>query len=377
MADVTAHVVYYDDRKAGLVADCLAPVATEAAARTGGVVFLERHWRFGPHVRVCATGGEDAAGWFREAARPRIEDYLRRVPSRAPLDRTAYLRRSAELGTAELVRPPYGPIWPDNTVVLTPYQRRTDLHGEAGAEVKERFLAACVEPVAALLAATRDAPAARLAHVLRLFALVATAYDGDPGAGALSYRSHVEDFLWHADPAGTVRAAFDARYAAVRDQVVADVRAVLADSDRARYAGADPVLRAWSGVLCGVGPSIGALVARNEIDEDPSSRYYDVAREVSDDARKRWDFARRRSFGDFHTTLRTLDFRPRQNVPAFAAYRWLVNLWYLVLPLLDVSPVERCFVGHAVASALDEISGVTWRERLDALGAGGIPGRPF
>jgi hypothetical protein len=370
MPDLTLHVVHYDDHKAGLVADCLAPVAVEAAARAGGTVFLERHWRFGPHVRICATEGADAE-WLRTAGRARIEAYLRDVPSRTPLDRAAYLRRSADLGAAELVRPPYGPIWPDNTVVVAPYQRRTDLYGEDGAVVKARFLAACVGPVAALVAATRDARAVRLAHVLRLFALVATAY-ADDGSGTLSYRSHVEDFLSHDDPSGEIRAAFDARYAAVRDQVVEEVRSVLADSDHARYDGTDPVLRAWSDVLRGTWPAIVALVARNEVDEDPSGRYYDVAREVSDRAATRWDFARRRRFGEFHTALRTLDFGPRQNVPAFAAYRWLVNLFYLVLPLLDVSPLDRYFLGHAVSTAVDEITGTTWRDRLQALGAAGL-----
>jgi hypothetical protein len=379
VASFTAHVVHYDDRKTDLLLDCLIPAAAELAAESGvATVFLERHWRFGPHVRICVDGGADGLQrWFEQHTRPRIEAYLREHPSREVLDRAAYLRRSARLGAAELVLPPYGPIWPDNRVVVGSYDPRADLHGASGVAVKSRFLAAAVEPVRALLEATRWSRPQRLDYVLRLLTIVATTYENDIGGGSMSFRSHVEDFLHREDRDGGIRAAFDAKFASVRTQLVDVVRDLAGTTSSGSYGGDDPILAAWSALFVDGWRDIERLAFLNEIDEDPSQRYLEVAKRVSDEATTRWDFSGRRRFGDFHVSLRSLDYMvERQNVRMFATYRWLVNLFYMVVPLLDVSPIERYFLTHAVACAADEVCGVTWEQRLAHLGAETKGGRP-
>jgi hypothetical protein len=374
VSDFTAHVVYYEDRKQDLLADCLIPLARKmAAGKRAKAVFLERHWRFGPHVRINVVGApSDAAGRFARETKPAVVDWLRDHPSRAPLDRAAYLKTSAQLASAELVLPPYGPIWPDNTVILGAYQPRVDLYGEAGAGAKARFLAGALDPVGLLLDLTRDDHRRRLDYVLRLLVMVAAMYSADDvAAGTLSFRSHVEDFLTHEDGTGRIRAAFDAKYAALRESVVEVVRAVATDAAAGEYRGVDPVLAAWSVLLRDTWEHLSGLTKLHEIDESPTDRYYDVAARVSDVARTRWDFERKRTFGGFHRSLRGLDFLPRQNVAVFSTYRWVVNLVYLVMPLLDVSPAERYLLTYVVSNAADEVVGVRWDERLEALGAGG------
>ncbi|HVF05968.1 MAG TPA: lantibiotic dehydratase C-terminal domain-containing protein [Frankiaceae bacterium] len=371
----TTHVVYYEDRKQDLLADCLVPLARRARKDYGAeAVFLERHWRFGPHVRVNVVGArDDAREKFARDARPAIEAYLRRVPSRAPLDRAAYLRLSSKLASAELVLPPYGPVWPDNTVVVGTYQPRVDLYGEAGAGAKARFLTGALEPVALVLDRTRDDRRARLDHVLRLLVLVAAAYSAeDVAAGTLSFRSHVEDYLTHEDRDGRVRAAFASKYAELREALVEVVREVADDAADGGYRGPDDLLAAWSALFRDAERHLTTLTQLHEIDESPTERYYRVASQVNDEARARWDFERRRRFGAFHQSLRGLDFlAERRNVAGFSTYRWIVNLAYLTLPLLDVSPAERYLLTYLVAHAADEVVGVPWDERLKALGAAG------
>lgn len=375
MSSFTAHVVYYDDHKQDLLADCLVPLARRARKDYGAdAVFLERHWRFGPHVRVNVVGAPDGArDKFTRSARPAIEEYLRRVPSSAPLDRAAYLRLSARLASAELVLPPYGPVWPDNTVVLGAYQPRVDLYGEAGAGAKARFLSGALVPVAKVLDRIRDDRRARLDHVLRLLVLVAAAYSAeDVAAGTLSFRSHVEDFLAHEDHDGRIRVTFEAKYEALREELVEVVREVAADAADGAYRGPDDLLTAWSKLFRDAERHLTTLTQLHEIDESPTERYFRVASQVSDEARTRWDFERRRRFGTFHQSLRSLDFlEERRNVAGFSTYRWIVNLVYLTLPLLDVSPAERYLLTYLVAHAADEVAGVPWDERLKMLGAAG------
>lgn len=53
--------------------------------------------------------------------------------------------------------------------------------------------------------------------------------------------------------------------------------------------------------------------------------------------------------------------------PFFAAYRLLTNLFYQQLPLLTVSPMQRYYMCFALAETVDEVLGVSWQDRLDAV----------
>src|SRR5688572_19304303 len=97
------HTVYYQSRKADILRECLIPLARSIGERPGPGdeierCYLERHWRFGPHVRLCVrTASEAGAGLEDEiaaAALPRIQAYLERAPSREAIDEAAYLRLS-------------------------------------------------------------------------------------------------------------------------------------------------------------------------------------------------------------------------------------------------------------------------------------------
>ncbi len=76
----------------------------------------------------------------------------------------------------------------------------------------------------------------------------------------------------------------------------------------------------------------------------------------------------RRSPGrsDFHTAVDAsgvIDEPPAW----FAGYRLTINLFYQLLPALDVSPVRRFYLCHAVAETVDAVYGETWKSRLAAV----------
>jgi hypothetical protein len=265
----------------------------------------------------------------------------------------------------ELEPPPYEPVWADNTIHISPYQPRRDLHGSSLA-AQESMLQAALSPILLLLEATADSVDGRMGYVLSILALLAASYrPGGLGPGSLSYRSHVEDFFTDHDPSGEVRRRFADRWSAVADAVVGGLSGLMKDVRDGFYVGQDPVLRAWAELFAlGWGLGLG-LAESGSITEEPALLYRGVAASINSQALRKWEYSDDGRYGEFHRAMRSLNFLPqRVNVANFSAYRWLVNLLYGLLPLLDISPLERCFLGFAMAEAAETLEGVSWQERF-------------
>jgi hypothetical protein len=52
------------------------------------------------------------------------------------------------------------------------------------------------------------------------------------------------------------------------------------------------------------------------------------------------------------------------NSPEFMAYRMSVNFFYLLLPILGVSPVQKFCLCHLIANSVERVSGVSWRSLM-------------
>jgi lantibiotic biosynthesis dehydratase-like protein len=360
--------VRYDHDKTGLTRDCVLPQALALAAHPGVErCYVERHWLRGPRVRLCVRAGDPAVlDHARAAVVPAIEAYVADHRSRAALDEAAYLQRSETLGTRELIKPPYGPLAPDNAVVLEDHAPRADLlGGELAVDYYEDFLTRAMAPLAAHLEAARRDRNARLDYAVRIMTMLAASYHGGVVAGALSYRSHLEYFLHEDDRDGRIRARFAAHYAEAHDPIVGAVRATLADMTDGVYTGTEPVLRAW-GELFAFGRARGLELAEARvITEDPGPLFRAVASEMSEQALRPWTAYEGRTWSEFHDTLlRGAVLPQRVNVEIFSAFRWMVNLYYTVLKLLDVAPIERYFLNHLLSEAIEEVTGTTWKQQL-------------
>lgn len=361
-------VVRYENDKIPLVRDCMLPLAL-ALAKEPGVerCYLERHWLFGPRIRLCLrASAETVREHVRTHVIPALEAYVARYPSQAKLDEQAYLRMSETLGTRELVKPPYGPLSPDNTCAMEEHEPRADLLGGTEAvDYYEDYLTRAMGPLGAHLEAARGNSNARLDYAIRIMIMLAASYHGGVVAGTLSYRSHLEDFLHDNDKDGRIRARFAANYAKVQGSVVAAARAILADMKDGLYTGSDPVLREW-GALFAYGRTRGVELAdARVITEDPGPLFRPVAAEIGNEALKRWTDYEGRTWSDFHgTMLRGSTLPYRVNVEIFSAYRWMVNLYYMLLKLIDVVPMERYLLNYLISEAIEEVTGTSWKEHL-------------
>lgn len=361
-------VVRYDDDKTTLIRECMLPIALRLAGEDGVErCYLERHWLFGPRVRLCLRVS-DASVRDRVAGQvvPELEAYVARHPSRAALDEQDYLRMSETLGTRELVKPPYGPISPDNACLVEEHQPRADLLGaDQAVDYYEEYLTRAMGPLCAHAEAAHRDGNARLDYAVRILTMLAASYHGGVVGGMLSYRSHLEDFLHHNDKQGRIRERFAAHYAKVRTSVVAAVRATLDDMKDGVYTGSEPVLRPW-GELFAYGRTRGLELANARvITEDPGPLFRPVAAELGEEALKPWTDYEGRTWSEFHDTLLRGSTLPhRVNVEIFSAYRWMVNFQYTLFKLIDITPMERYFLNHLLSEATEEVTGTTWKEHL-------------
>ncbi|MEU1598726.1 hypothetical protein ABZ468_39430 [Streptomyces sp. NPDC005708] len=370
--DQAVVVSHYDEDKSALLGRCLVPIALRLQAGYGTApCYLERHWFRGPHIRLVVPGSLPGGVVMEEVVAP-IRAYLTRHPSTTPLVTEDYLRLSEELGRAELVRPPYGPLRPDNTVSVEDQaaqaQASTVLIGESGYRLKQLYLTQAVRPLEAALAAV-----GRGAHraVPAFQALVANAARWPVGGlvtGQLSYRSHLEDFLANDDGDGRIRARFEDQFGRTKAKFARVLAEFLENSTDGVYTGADPCLRAWTDVFDTVWPRVLAAAERRDFEEDLGPGYLDQAGLFDPQTERQWRFGSDRPSSEFHAQLGKLNFLDeRVNVVPFAAYRFLTNNLTRWLPLLDVPPIERYFLSYAVSELVESHFGTSWRTQFEQI----------
>jgi hypothetical protein len=342
-----ARVYLQTPRRRGYLAAVIAPLAQHLASEFGAhEIHLYPGWRFGPHfdLRARAHPGR-AIGW---------EGVARALASGAGNheganeggrdDDAAYVKTAILLGRIEGVPGPYLPRRPHgHTELLAPeaspvWQRRL------GA-LRARGLAHLMAPLTHAAAAESDG--AVLAKVAEAFVALGDVHPHGLRFGTFSFRSHAEAFFQWAGPSAAYRSSFENRLEkdrAVLEELVRRVR------DRRESAAATQWRRAFHACL--------DEFAGQVTDED------------LDQATAHSGVPERRGDGPsaFHRAVGAsgvIDETPEW----FAGYRLTINLFYQLLPALDVSPVRRFYLCHAIAESVDAVFGETWQSRLDAVQA--------
>jgi hypothetical protein len=283
-------------------------------------------WRFGPHFDLRADADSERPIDWHPLGRALAEGAIRHPAAGGPEEREPnYLRRATLLGQIEGVPPPYLPRRPHGAVDLLPMAAgdRVDVLRAAG-------LSLLRAPLVEAAATVHDG--ALLARVAEAFLALAASHPYGIRFGTFSLRSHAEAFLHWAAPDADYRALFEERLGkdrAVLESLVRRMRDGVAGEPTARWADAD---------LDALAPPTAGPPRR---DDGPSP---------------------------FHAAINAsgvIDDPPAW----FAGYRLTINLFYQLLPALDVSPLQRFYLCHAIAETVDAVFGETWQARLAAVQA--------
>jgi hypothetical protein len=368
-------IAYFADRRA-LV---LGPIAEaiETAKREFGIeqVYFAPHWKYGPHVDlVVECDSEDWLTRVQPALQAILEAWIAAHPSTAKLDPAEYEQTSRWIGTMEIDAGPYLPLLDDNTVTIVPYTRpRTMLIPEI-AESKERMHADCSELALALYRLKDTDKDAFFLTLHAMLAATAQTFIAGIEEGYMSMRSHADYFFAAHDNAGALRAQFD----------ILDARRS-ADLDRATRASAEgrwadtglpepfqAVLAQWAKALADVDARSQRIVAQRRDDLlAQTDRFNGMAtamrQDVPDEFFER--VARRRISEIGDAFLKTDAGREALSRPEFLSYRINVNLYYSLLPLLEVPPWQKFALCHVLANSVERVYGQDWRQKVAVIRA--------
>ncbi|MFF7633117.1 thiopeptide maturation pyridine synthase [Kitasatospora sp. NPDC008050] len=374
-----AHIAYFGDGTDELILRAVRPVVERCAGHVQSVYVL-RHWRRGPHLRLVVQATSDTFATLVEpAVAELVGGYLRAHPSSAPaLDETALLPLHRRLADAEREPGPLTPFYPDNSISWEEHDRRIEV---LGCPVGADELALFYERTNGLLFDHLTAVAAGVPReTLALRLMLATAHtlcrhpeDASIRRGFVSFRSHAEGYLSTAGP--RVREAFEQRYAANREVLTAQVRAVVAafepgaadpqaDAVGGPQAGAvggpqGEAERDWVAAIDPLGGRWTALYEAGEIPEAP----------IPDDEEN--------GIGDLlaasplhqavagSATYKQMMYRD----PRFLRYRLMLNYTYLHLTRLGIPGLTRYLLCHLAANAVEEVYGVSALELVLATAA--------
>lgn len=331
-------------------------------------VHLTRHWRFGPHLQIVVTAENhsDAIAAL-QGEHDRLLAESEPHHSTYELDVDPYLAMSEQLGAAELVPPPYGPVWPDNSMQLLAEPLEPGLIDNPEAkDLRDAFNEALLEPLEHIMTEAKQRPSARLQGAATLMILLAATYP-DRGLihGYLSYKSHLEDYMEDYDKDGAIRADFMRRYQPVTHAFEQLTTSLIADpTEPGEYQGDNPVLRRWSESLRKLWSSALRLAESKDINPLLHEGYMERARDLNNHLERKYAVGDDRDYSEFHEALRGIEYTDLVGGRWFASYRFMINLLYSQLLVLDISPAERIFLAHAISEAVQSVTGTTWRDIL-------------
>lgn len=322
-----------------LILGCVHPVLERHRDRLD-LLFWERHYAGGPHLRVRLRGGRDALDTACRDLAAAAERFLAAHPSPDLADYSE--ARAAALLERDGVPPGLEDLRYRNNVVLErPYRRRELFTGAPDAlELAEAFRHEAGPLVVEILRGPRP----KLEAVLRLYFLKALfGRRGDIRQGSVAWKSHWEGFVAGLSstelPERVVRG-----YERNRERIHGLMDEVL-DLHRRGALAEDPILRRWHRILETFDRRTRRMLREGrEILRQPATP--EEAREGRDRALrslKRESSFVTRFWGDerFVTSVR---HEPRFQVP-----RMLTNLLYLLVPAVGLTPLDKmtlCYYAH-------------------------------
>lgn len=355
MTDVVCY--YHDPIKAPLLRDGVLPaLAAATSAFPDTVGHVERHWLHGPHVRVRLSGPSASTAALLVASL--LRSHLTASPSTVELTEAAQLAHARSAAVAELLLPPFTPLYPNNSVRIEPTSVDRLLDLLPPSHVSLRFDGLRLGLPA--LRASLSSPPPLLA--LTAMAVHASRYPAGLQYGYHSFLSHVEDFLLASDPSGDVRARLDATWTTNASAACTLVERVATGHPT------NDLEAAWQTWTIAMRLAAESHYDAGLLSADANPRHGSRAYEIGDpDTIRRYNYGERTSFSDYHSAMWTVDLSDPDIQRAMTVYRFGTNVLYQLLAICDVTPTHRYAAAHLVARAAQQVLGVTWSDQFAAL----------
>lgn len=337
-------------------------------------ISITPHWLHGPHVDIAIEALPHA---FQNRIYPEIrqmlDGWIRDNSSSTVLDPVEYEARSRGIGMFELNPGPYLPLLENNRVALAPYKAPVGLAIPALAEHRATFLDDALETVFAVLRLKEADRSDYFRSLGAMLFITADSYVSGMSEGYMSLRSHADYFFAAHDLSGQVRARFDGfdnHWGADFDVMARTLTDRDWDSLPMGLA-ARNLVKAWSGVVDRTDLRSRELVLANHSALISQTVHQDLARTMAatDDSAMRQRFAGRKISDIGEVFLHSERGLEAQRSPDFLTYRTNVNFFYLLLPALGVTPVQKFMLCDLVARSVERVFARDWRQSIGMVAA--------
>ncbi|MBV9312701.1 MAG: hypothetical protein JO100_02950 [Pseudonocardia sp.] len=344
----SAHIYYYQQDKDALLLDAIRPLLHQLRPHVEQAYFV-RHWRQGPHLRVHVRTDERT---WASVVQPRLEHtvgaYLYAHPSTAVLDEHTEMPLHRLLAQREEEHGPLSPWYPDNSVQYQPHDARLHVLGhQEVSDLVADFLTASTDMLFDLLECVRKGDATK--EMLSIGLMIATSHTLMPPLrrSFMSYRSHAEGFMADTpDPVAT-RARLDAYYDEHRHALTDRVRTVIATLEDRADPTPVPFVCEWAALLTTYADRAKPLIEANLVYQATP------APGPTDPSRGGYSNYSQMLFSDQAYREKVMDSS------SFRRYRLGINLTYLQLNRLGITPALRMRTCYSVASAVEDVLGVS------------------
>ncbi len=332
---MVARIYFYDEQKHHLLLFCIRPLLTALyqQALIDQAYFLRR-WQRGPHICLYCHTKTAHLPALESTITTSVSSYFASHPSTRILREEEVRVTYERLAVLEEITGPVLPLQPDNSICFEADDVLAEHYGGSKIlDLVRLFLSQSTLLIFELLERTQENKSALLSQMFSWMLITASCL-GDIHHTYITYRSHIEGYLYHFDRDHSLRHHFKKQY----EKQAAILRSRL-----------QPYL------LLPHPPG-------NDLDERLRELFLNVRLQLQqaineDNVRLP---PRGRAPSPFHQAARNLPGMENYLHSAeFTLRRILVNLLYELMLQSGIRPIEKCFLCYVVASSVEEAIGAS------------------
>jgi hypothetical protein len=364
-------IAYFNqDRSELMLGPIKEAIAIAKSQYSVAEVMVQPHWKFGPHVDLSIKCDKNE---FHAEIFPKIkvhlEQWLKVNPSDVVLEDESYQELSKKIGMFELDAGPYLPLLKNNSVSVVNYQSSQNLIIPEFAASKEKMLSDSLDLLMNLFQEKQKSPDEFFLALVAILSISGNSYrpKGLIG-GYMSLRSHADYFFAAHDSKGQLRQHFDNmdnKKGALVDDIISCCCEQRFD-DLPLNSSLKRVIGQWQIIVDEMSERHKEIVAEHYDYLAEQSVHIDAAEAMKDnlpeDFRQVFESKEITELGEYF--LNSEEGLNAQKAPEFMAYRTNVNFFYFLLPILEVSPIQKFCLCHLVANGAERIFQQNWRVNI-------------